>query len=100
RRFRGSIAQRLISLSTLHNGGCLPSCKTRFRLLARLFRAGLVTRRVPAKGFTVVTILLSRASWRDVGSSFRARMMNCRVGKGRPAGSIELGFPLPPLKFR
>jgi hypothetical protein len=36
----------------------------------------LVTRRVPAKGFTVVTILLSRASWRDVGSSFRARMMN------------------------
>jgi len=27
--------------------------KTRFRLLARLFRTGLVTRRVPSKGFTV-----------------------------------------------
>ena len=26
--------------------------KTRFRLLARLFRTGLVTRRVPSKGFT------------------------------------------------
>src|SRR5208337_1041408 len=37
------------SVPTLHNGGCPPSCKTRFRLLARLFRAGLVTRRVPAK---------------------------------------------------
>ncbi len=68
--------QRLISLSTLHNGGCPPSCKTRFRLLARLFRAGLVTRRVPAKGFTVVTLLLSRASWRDVSSSFWARTMH------------------------
>ena len=27
--------------------------KTRFRLLARLFRTGLITRRVPSKGFTV-----------------------------------------------
>ncbi len=27
--------------------------KTRFRLLARLFRTGLVTRRVPSKGFTM-----------------------------------------------
>src|SRR5581483_3071383 len=27
--------------------------KTRFRLLARLYRTGLVTRRVPAKGFRV-----------------------------------------------
>ena len=52
RRFRGSIAQRLISLSTLRSGGYPPPRKTRFRLLARLYRAGLVTRRVPAKGFT------------------------------------------------
>jgi len=28
--------------------------KTRFRLLARLFRTGLITRRVPSKGFRVV----------------------------------------------
>ena len=36
--------------------------KTRFRLLARLFRAGLVTRRVPSKGFKVypTSILLSQ----------------------------------------
>ena len=27
--------------------------KTRFRLLAKLFRAGLITRRVPSKGFTM-----------------------------------------------
>ena len=27
-------------------------------------------------------------------------MMNCRVGKGRPAGSIELRVSPPPLKFR
>ena len=36
--------------------------KTRFRLLARLYRAGLVTRRVPSKGFKVypTSILLSQ----------------------------------------
>ena len=52
RKFRGSIAQRLISLSTLRSGGHPPPRKTRFRLLARLCRTGLVTRRVPIKGFT------------------------------------------------
>ena len=31
--------------------------KTRFRLLARLFRTGLVTRRVPSKGFTMYPTL-------------------------------------------
>ena len=36
---------------------------------------------------------------RDVGSSFRARMMNCRVGKGRPAGSIELRVSPSPSKI-
>ena len=36
--------------------------KTRFRLLARLFRTGLITRRVPAKGFKLypTSILLSQ----------------------------------------
>ncbi len=52
RKFRGSITQRLISLSTLRSGSHPPPRKTRFRLLARLCRTGLVTRRVPMKGFT------------------------------------------------
>jgi hypothetical protein len=51
-KFRGSIAQRLISLSTLRSESRLSPRKTRFRLLARLCRTGLVTRRVPIKGFT------------------------------------------------
>ena len=37
---RGSITQLLYSLSTLHTGNCFPTCKTRFRLLTRLYRAG------------------------------------------------------------
>ena len=48
-----------------------PPRKTRFRLLVRLYRTGLVTRRVPSERFQASAILLSRASWRDVGSSFR-----------------------------
>ena len=41
-----------------------PPRKTRFRLLARLYRTGLATRRVPSKGFKAVSlhlILLSQA---------------------------------------
>ena len=34
-----------------------------------------------------------------VSSSFRARMRNCRVGKGCPAGSIELRVSPPPSKI-
>ena len=52
-KFRGSIAQRLISLSTLRRDGRPSSRKTCFRLLARLCRAGLGTSRVPLKGFTL-----------------------------------------------
>ncbi len=48
------------------SGGHPPPRKTRFRLLARLCRAGLVTRRASMKGFTFEMILLSRASWRKV----------------------------------
>ena len=51
-KFRGSITQRLIWLSTLRSGSHPPPRKTRFRLLVRLCRTGLVTRRVPIKGFT------------------------------------------------
>src|SRR4051812_716348 len=43
-----------------------PPRKTRFRLLARLCRTGLVTRRVSMKGFTLEAIPLSRTSWRNV----------------------------------
>ncbi len=53
RTFRGSITQRLISLSTLRSDGHPSPRKTRFRLLARLCRTGLVTRRVSLKGFTL-----------------------------------------------
>ena len=53
-----------------------PPRKTRFRLLVRLYRTGLVTRRVPSERFQASAILLSRASWRDVSSSFLPEKMN------------------------
>jgi hypothetical protein len=43
-----------------------------FRLLARLYRTGSVTRTVPTKGFTVVTILLSRAFLAQCQICFRS----------------------------
>jgi len=42
----------LISLSTLRSESRLSPRKTRFRLLARLYRTGLATRKVLVKGFT------------------------------------------------
>src|SRR3954467_1453822 len=42
RRFRGSIARHWDSLSTLRSEGCPSPRKTRFRLLAKLCRAGFV----------------------------------------------------------
>src|SRR5206468_9072663 len=48
---RGSITRPAHSLSTLGDQGCPCSPKTRFRLLAKLCRAGLVTRWVPSQGF-------------------------------------------------
>src|SRR5208337_2834235 len=53
-----------------------PPRKTRFRLLVQLYRTGLVTRRVPSERFQASAILLSRASWRDVSSSFLCEKMN------------------------
>ena len=58
-KFRGSITQRLISLSTLRSGGRPPPRKTRFRLLAKLCRVGLVTHKAPMKGFEVVVFTSS-----------------------------------------
>ena len=49
--FRGSVARPANSLSTLHVEGHPSPRKTRFRLVANLGRTGLVTRRVPMKGF-------------------------------------------------
>src|SRR4029077_9153241 len=69
---RASIAQRLISLSTLRSESRLSPRKTRSRLPARLCRTGLVTRRVPVEGFTFEMLLRSRASWRDVRPVFRS----------------------------
>ena len=40
--------------------------RLRFRLLVRLYRTGLVTRRVPSERFQASAILLSRASWHKV----------------------------------
>jgi len=51
--YRGSVARLLRSLSTLHGHSHPWSCKTRFRLLARLYRVGLSTNRVVMKGFSL-----------------------------------------------
>lgn len=54
--------------------------KTRFRLLAKLYRTGLVTRRVPAKGFngsyhgTISSF--PKLSWRNVRMNFWAPLAN------------------------
>jgi hypothetical protein len=42
-----------LAVCPLRSDGRLPARKTRFRLLARLCRTGLVTRRVSMKGFTL-----------------------------------------------
>jgi hypothetical protein len=52
-RFRGSIARHWDSLSTLRSGSLLPPRKTRFRLLAKLCRAGFVNQQGCMKGFRV-----------------------------------------------
>jgi len=54
RMFRGSITRPAHSLSTLRHHGRPWPRKTRFRLLAKLCRAGLVTRWVPVQGFRVL----------------------------------------------
>jgi hypothetical protein len=51
RQSRGSIARLQHWLSTLRSGHHWPPRKTRFRLPARLYRMGLVTHRIPTKGF-------------------------------------------------
>ena len=57
--FRGSIARLSGLLSTLRRNSHLLPRKTRFRPLVRLYRTGLVARRVPTKGFKLTSCLLS-----------------------------------------
>jgi len=57
--FRGSITQLQHSLSTLRSAGHPTPRKTRFRPSARLYRMGLVTHRVPTKGFKLTSCVLS-----------------------------------------
>jgi len=57
--FRGSIAGPRHSLSTLRSDHRWPPRKTRFRLLAKLYRVGLVTHRIPTKGFRVASYISS-----------------------------------------
>ena len=56
--------------------------KTRFRLLARLFRTGLVTRRVPSKGFKLTSCLLSSFSKFNVAQGHSTFSLD-REGKSR-----------------
>src|SRR6185312_12838089 len=66
---RGSVARRQHWLSTLRSAGYPAPRKTRFRLLARLYRVGLLTHRVPTKGFegAIVTSCapLPSFAWRN-----------------------------------
>src|SRR5260370_7734632 len=57
--FRGSIAEPRHSLSTLRSDHRCPPRKTRFRLLAKLYRVGLVTHRIPTKGFRLPSYIPS-----------------------------------------
>ena len=67
--FRGSIAGPRHSLSTLRSDHRWSPRKTRFRLLAKLCRVGLVTHKAPMKGFEVVVFYifasLPKLSWRN-----------------------------------
>ena len=78
RSFRGSIARPGHSLSTLRSESRLSPRKTRFRLLAKLYRAGFVNPQGSDERFLSSSlVLLSQASWRNVGSYFRRpRNMN------------------------
>jgi hypothetical protein len=63
-----------------------PHARLASRLLARLCRTGLITRRVSLKGFTFEMILLSRASWRKATytsgkTSWRLRQIDLRNGQ-------------------
>jgi hypothetical protein len=67
--FRGSIARPGHSLSTLRSESRPSPRKTRFRLLAKLCRAGFVNPQGSYERFLSSSLfLLSGASWRNVSS--------------------------------
>ena len=68
RTFRGSITRPAHSLSTLRHHGLPCQRKTRFQPLAKLCRAGLLTRWVPSQGFrnAYISSSLPRLPWRTV----------------------------------
>jgi hypothetical protein len=71
--FRGSIARLWDSLFTLRPIGHPTRRQTRFRSLARHFRAGLLTRRVPSKSFRNASYISSpfpRLAWRKDSVNF------------------------------
>jgi hypothetical protein len=69
--FRGSIARPGHWLSTLRSESRLPPRKTRFRLLAKLCRAGFVHPQGSDERFLSSSLfLLSQASWRNIGHVF------------------------------
>ena len=88
---RGSITQLLYSLSTLHTGNCFPTCKTRFRLLTRLYRAGhfhpaRFLLKVSAQGHSPLPDL----SWRNMYN-----LSNLEVVRPLRQGVDRAGEPLP-----
>jgi hypothetical protein len=70
------------ALSTLRGAGRPTPRKTRFRLLARLYRVGLITHRVPVESFEV--FVTSRPpspgfAWRNKTSFENQRLPSCRT---------------------
>jgi hypothetical protein len=75
--FRGSIAWPSSSLSTLRRMGHPTQRKTRFEVLVRLSWTGLLTRKVPSKGFRVLSYIsspfpklgLARIQWSPISEA-------------------------------
>jgi hypothetical protein len=67
------------------------------RLLARSYRTGLATRRVPIKGFTSETILLFRVTWRKPGSprDYSLGPPQIRTCPLKASGSSRCGIAVP-----
>src|SRR5438445_2891394 len=84
--FRGSIARPAHSLSTLRNQGHPCPRKTRFRPLARLCRAGLLTRWVPSQGFRAAYISSSLPRLLLAHSSPGEQAAACDYRKTRALG--------------
>jgi len=57
--FRGSVTQPPHSLSTLRHAHCWPRRKTRFRLVASLYRAGVAPAGSPIEGFSLCVLYIS-----------------------------------------